>query len=143
MASVNDSVQASIVPLKISTDAGVTKKTIVCLQEAGFSFSVATTEELSQCGTHTGTGASTWEYTATIIVNTAPGVATEVSYSDLLALAAAKTEFLVYDQHPADGSEWYQSGSVIITSLTKTGGAEGLVKASMTLKGTSTLDITV
>jgi hypothetical protein len=143
MAAVTDSVQQSIVPLKISTDAGTTKKSIVCLQEAGFSFTTATTEEVSQCGTHTGKGASSWEYTTTIIVNTAPTAETEVSYADLLALAVAKTDFLVYDQHPSDGSDWYQSGTVFISNLTKTGGAEGLVKASMTLKGSGTLDIAV
>jgi hypothetical protein len=142
MAAVTDSVQQSIVPLKISTDDGTTKKSIVCLTDGGFSFSTATTSEVSQCGTHTGKGASDWEYTVTFIVNTNPG-ATEVSLGDLIALAGAKTDFLVYDQHPSDGTDWYLSGTVFISALSHTLGAEGLIKATATLKGVGTLDIAV
>jgi len=141
MADVLNSVQARVIPLRISTDGGTTKKILVCLQESGFSASTATTEEISQCGTHAGVGGNTWEYTATIIINTTPGATTEVSYEDLLALWNAQTQFLVYDNHPTDGTAWYQSGTVLITSLSKTGGAEGLVKASVTLKGVGNLDI--
>lgn len=142
MASAADSVQSTLTLAKISIDAGVTKKSLVCLTAFNFTGSTPTTDEDSWCGKHVGLGSNSFEWTGDIIVNTNPGASTEVSYADLLSIWNNQTLAIIYDQYPSDGSEWYQSASGYITNITKTQSAGQLVKATITFKGVGTLDIT-
>lgn len=141
MADAANSVQSTSTIAKISIDGGTTKKNIVCLTAFNFAGTTPTTEEDSWCGKHIGLGSNTMEWTADIIVNTSPDSGTEVSYADLLSIWTNQTQAIIYDQFPTDGTEWYQSATGYITALSKTQQAGSLVKASMTFKGTGTLDI--
>lgn len=141
MASVTDSVQSTAQVAQISTDDGTTKKSFVCLTGFNFTGSTPVTREESVCGSHIALGAITHEWTADIIVNTNPG-GTEVSFADLLAIWKNKTESIIYDQLPSDGSDWFMSASGYITAISKTAQVGSLIKASITFSGIGDLDIT-
>jgi hypothetical protein len=140
MASAADSVQSTSNIGQISTDAGTTKKSFVCLTGFNFTGSTPVTREESWCGSHVALGAITSEWTADLIVNTAPS-GTEVSFADLLAIWKNKTEAIIYDTLPSDGSDWYMSASGYITNITKTAQVGALVKATITFSGMGDLDI--
>lgn len=140
MADVANSLQSTLALLQISTDAGTTKKSLVCLTAANFAGTTPVNREDSWCGTAVGLGSNTFEWTADFILNTAPS-GTEISYEGLLAIWHAQTLALLYDSEPADGSNFYSSASVYITNITKTQQAGQLIKASITFSGVGVLDI--
>jgi hypothetical protein len=136
-------VQSSLVPLLISTDDGVTKKTLTCLVSANFSGTTTTTEEETQCGTFTGMGANKWEMSFDALTNLTPG-ATELSFEDMLSIWHNQTEVQVTMQYPASGtpgSDFFLQGNAYVSALgiaVQTGSSK---KFSGTLKGNGALDI--
>lgn len=136
-------VQGKLAVIKISVDAGVTKKNITCNQTWEFNGTTPVNKESSDCGTATGLGSNEWSIPFSGLVNITPTGASEVSYEDLLGIWNAQTLFQVYLPYPDPaGTDWYMSGDVYLTELTLTKATEELMKFSGTLTGSSALDIT-
>lgn len=135
--------QSNLVPLKISTDTGTTKKSIVCKKSWTFNHSTSTTEEETDCGVLLGIGANKWSFDVEGVVNTTPTGASEVSAEDLLGIANAQTKFLVYLDYPSgSGTDLYASGEAYLTDFKITNSVGNLMTFTGTISGTGTLDIT-
>jgi hypothetical protein len=135
-------VQGKLIPLKISTDAGVTKKSIVCLIDSPFESDKAINREQSQCGTHTAMGDQTWGWDVSGIVNLTPTGASEVSFEDLLALHVAETQVAVYMDYPVGvGTDFYISGNAWLSRIRLENPVGGLARFTARLEGDGTMDI--
>lgn len=86
-------VQGRNTPLAMSTD-DVTFKNILCNRAHNYNASVSTTDEESDCGVETATGAITATMDFDGLLNTTPNGATEMSFDAVHDLFLAKT--LVY-----------------------------------------------
>lgn len=134
--------QSNLVPLKISTDSGTTKKSIVCKKSWTFNHDTSTTEENTDCGVLLGLGANKWGFDVEGVVNTTPA-STELSAEDLLGIAHNQTLFLVYLDYPAAaGTDLYASGSAYLTNLKISNAVGSLMTFTGTISGTGALDIT-
>lgn len=135
--------QSNLVPIKISVDAGVTKKAIVCKKSWSFNGTTATNEDETDCGIHVGLGANKWGFPFEGVVNTTPTGASEVSAEDLLGIWNAQTLFLVYIDYPAAaGTDLYLSGSAYITEFNIVNQVGSLLIFSGRITGTGALDVT-
>jgi hypothetical protein len=135
--------QSNLVPLKISTDGGTTKKSIVCKKGFTFNHETPITEENTDCGVLIGLGSNKWSFDVEGVVNTTPTSGSEVSYEDLLGIANAQTQIDVYLDHPSgSGTDVYASGDAYITNLRFTNQVGSLHTFTATITGTGTLDIT-
>jgi predicted secreted protein len=135
------------VVLQISTDTGTTWKSLICEITNTSNFTRETsTSPLTKCDT--ATAAQTviplgysWSMDFDALVDTAPTTG-QVTYTDMKTLAVNGTTFLVRRQYDNTGSEFYESGSVIITSLSSPAPVDGYVGFSGTLTGSGALDLT-
>lgn len=134
--------QSNLVPIKISTDDGVTLQSIVCKKSWSFNGTTSVSEEETDCGTLIGLGSNKWSFPFEGVVNTTPTGATEVSAEDLLSIWHNQTQFIVYIDYPAgSGGDFYLSGDAYITDFTITNSVGSLMIFSGTITGTGTLDI--
>jgi hypothetical protein len=136
------------VKLEISTDSGTTWKELICeiTNTANFTRET-TTAPLTKCDTAsaaqeiTPTGYS-WSFDFEALTDTAPSV-TQVTYQDMKTLAINGTSFLARRQYNSSGTEFYESGSVYITSLSSPAAVDGFHSFSGTMQGSGAQDITV
>ena len=136
--------QGKLIPLKISTDGGTTKKSIVCLIDSPFESDKAINREQSQCGTHTSLGDQTWGWDVTGLVNLTPTAASEVSYEDLLALHVAETQAAVFMDYPVGtGTDFYMSGNAWISRIRLENPVNGLARFTARLEGDGTMGIAI
>lgn len=134
--------QSNLVPVKVSSDGGSTKKTIVCKKGWTFNHDTSTTEEETDCGTLRGIGSNTWSVDVEGVVNTTPA-STEVSAEDLLGFASAQTSLVIFLDYPVgSGTDLYASGTCYLTNFKITNQVGSLMTFSGTFSGTGTLDIT-
>ena len=130
------------IPLKISTDAGVTYKTVVCATTSKVSMSRDTKETDTKCGILSAAGSLKWTVNVDGVVNTTP-TGTETSYEDLLSIMSANTATLVKIESPvAAGTDFFISGSVVMSNLDLDLPSGDFVSFSCTLSGSGTVDIT-
>lgn len=129
--------------LKVSIDAGVTYKTIVCLSSWNFNGTTAVNREETQCGVLVGLGANEWGFDVDAVVDLTPTGASEVSWEDLLGMWNAQTLLLIRSAQPDPaGTDWYLQGSAYITNVTLTAQVGNNVKFNMTVSGSGALDVT-
>lgn len=131
--------------LFLSSDAGVTWKTLVCETSHTFNFTRNSSTTATKCDSGTSArslGAYEWSFQSSVVVKTDPG-ASEVSYEDLLGWSVAGTGILIRNANPSPaGTNYYHSGTVYITDLSKSSEVDGLVSADVTFSGDGALDIT-
>jgi hypothetical protein len=82
-----------------------------------------------------------WGFDFEALTDTAPS-STQVTYADVKTLAINGTSFLVRRQYDGTGSEFYESGTGYITSLTSPATVDGFHSFSGTIKGSGAQDIT-
>lgn len=136
------SVQGTNDKIELSSDGGSTWKFVICETSNTFNFTRNTTRTPTKCDGGTSAlsiGTYEWSFNAGIVVDTAP-TAGQCSYEELLSWAQAGTSLLLRNQNDATGVNYYHSGTVYITSLTKTSEAEGLVSAEIEFSGDGVLD---
>ena len=134
--------QSNLVPISLSSDAGVTYKTIVCNKGWTFNGSTSTTKEETDCGVLTGIGANEWSFDIDGVVNTTPGT-TEFSAEDLAGFWAGQTALKIKAEYPAvTGTDLYLQGDVYITSFKITKAVGSLLTYTATFTGTGTIDNT-
>src|SRR5690348_3129194 len=94
--------QASNYPILLSSDSGVTWKTLVCLKDWHVPVSTATSDTPTMCGTFVGLGDITFNPSGTAILDSTPS-GTQCAYEDLLMWQMNKTllQFKVAD--PSSG----------------------------------------
>jgi TP901-1 family phage major tail protein len=130
--------------LMLSSDSGTTWKTLVCETSHTFNFTRNSTTTATKCDSGTSArslGAYEWSFQSSVVVKTDPG-ATEISFEDLLSLSVAGTGVLIRSANPNPaGTNFYISGTVYITDLSKTAETDGLVSADVTFSGDGALDI--
>lgn len=137
--------QASNYPILLSSDAGTTYKTLVCIKDWHVPVSTATTDTPTMCGTFVGLGDITFNPSGTAILDSAPS-GTQVTYEDMLAWQMSKTllKFKVAD--PASGGSagtiFYLNGDCYVTETDVTFNNGTLVEFSWTLKSSGILDNT-
>jgi hypothetical protein len=129
-------VAARSVPVAISTD-GVTYKNAVCKKLWNLTLEKVTTEEESDCGTHAEVGATKITVDFEFILNTTPNGATEWGSDSVINWADAGT--LVYIKLTS-GSTYFRSVSGYFTNYTEAAPQGGLVAATVSFKGTGTID---
>lgn len=140
-------IRGQLVPLEISTDAGTTWKVLICLTSNDLNMTRETlTAPFTKCDTATAAqersaGALTWEIPFDALVDSAPLTA-QLTYADALMLMVNGTTVMIRQQYDATGSEWYVTGSAILTSLNQTNPADGFAGFSGTFSGTGPVDIT-
>jgi hypothetical protein len=135
--------QSNLVPVKLSADAGVTKKAVVCKKSWTFNGTTPVNEDETDCGPHIGLGANKWSIDVEGIVNTTPTGATEMSAEDLLGFWNSQTSLLIYLDYPSGaGTDLYASGSIYITNFQITNQVGSLITFSATFSGNGALDVT-
>ncbi len=87
------------IPLKISTDAGTTYKSVVCATTSGIEITRDISEKETKCGLLSTVGNAKWSANVEGVVNTTPA-GTEVSYEDLLGIIVNNTATLIKVESP-------------------------------------------
>ena len=142
MGAINGSVQG----IDIDVAGGTSYKTLVCLQNASVNTQSKLTTEDTNCGQFTAVGVPGMTVTFTAVCQTAPG-GSEVTYSSLLAAAAAGTQIAVRVQNPtvtgaSIGTVYYHQFSAYISDLKLDQSTTDVIKFSGTINSTGTLDVT-
>lgn len=141
-------IRGKLVILQVSTDTGTTWKDLICLVSNDLNMTRETqTAPITKCDDEGAAQeitptALTWEMPFDALVDDSP-LSTQLTYADALTIMNNGTTVLVRQQHDGTGSDFYESGSAIMTSLTRTAPADGYVGFSGTFAGTGALDITV
>lgn len=131
------------IPLKISTDAGTTYKSVVCATTSGIEITRDIVQKPTKCGDLTTVGNAKWSANVEGVVNTTPTALTEVSYEDLLGIIVNNTATLIKVESPvAAGTDFYIQGTVIMTGLNLSMPSGDFVEFTCTLTGSGVIDIT-
>jgi len=129
------------IPLKISTDAGTTYKSVVCATTSGIEITRDISEKETKCGPLSTVGNAKWSANVEGVVNTTPA-GTEVSYEDLLGIIVNNTATLIKVESPvAAGTDFYIQGTVIMTGLNLSMPSGDFVEFTCTLTGSGIIDI--
>jgi hypothetical protein len=141
-------IPGKLVKLEISTDTGTTWKELICEISNTANFTRNTTvSPLTKCDVASAAQEVTllgyeWGFDFEALTDTAP-TGTQLTYADLKTLAINATSFLVRRQYDATGSEFYESGTGYITSLSSPATVDGFHSFSGTITGSGAQDITV
>lgn len=141
-------IRGQLVLLQISTDDGTTWDDLICAISNDVNMTrETTTSPFTKCDSQTAAQELTplgysWEMPFDALVDTAP-TSSQVTYADMLTLFVNGTTVLVRQQYDGSGTEFFTSGSAILTSLSSARPADGFVGFSGTFSGTGALDITV
>lgn len=82
----------------VSTDDGVTFKTLICTTDASVSSSKSSTETDTRCGVLVSAGNDTTTFTGTAVTDDSPD-ANELSHNEMWALYLASTAFIIVQQN--------------------------------------------
>jgi hypothetical protein len=135
------------VKLEVSTDTGTTWKPLICeiTNTANFTRETATSP-LTKCDVATAAQSViplgySWSFDFDALVDDSP-TTSQVTYKDIQTLFVNGTTFLIRRQYDGTGTEFYESGNVIVTSLTSPAPVDGYVGFSGTFTGSGAIDIT-
>lgn len=140
--SVPTLIQSNLVPLMISTDSGVTYKSVLCKKSFNFNGTTPVNAEETDCGVSKGLGAIDWTVDFEGLVNTTPTTPTEMSAKQISDLWLAQTLVLVKFTTGSGGSNVYRQGSGYITDYTETNQVGNLISFTFTLNGVGSPDFT-
>lgn len=130
--------------IELSSNGGSTWKFVICETTNTFTGTRNSSKTPTKCDggtTAASKGTYEWSFSAGIVIDTAPTVG-QVSYEELLAWFVGGTDLLLRNQNDATGVNYYHSGTVFISSLSKSSEAEGLVTADIEFSGNGALDYT-
>jgi len=135
-------ISSSAVRVRLSFDAGITYKKVVCKQGFEVDITKEVTKEQSDCQQHVAVGNATdWSTNFEFILNLTPE-STECSAADIADAAQDGTLVYIKVDNADSSATYYRQGTGYITNYKETGPLNGLVKATGTLTGVGTLDLT-
>lgn len=127
-------VQGKDVLLSISTDNGVTHKTIVCLTKQGNELSATVNETETQCGNIVGIGTVKETIPFEGAVNVAPAAEQHVSYKELKAIVKAGNAVMYKQSYATTPDVVDSEGKAYITDLKSDMPVGNVVTFSATLR---------
>ena len=132
-------VQGELAPLYLSSDGGVTWKTLVCLETYKVPLATTVNESETNCGVAVGLGAIKFKPTGTAVMEAAPS-AGMVTYEDMVKWQTQKTLLMFKTEYPGSGAQYGQnialSGTCYVTDTTGTFQTGQVIKFDFTLNGT-------
>lgn len=135
----------SLMVFKISEDAGVTKKRLVCEISDGVQTTNALSEKESRCGTFTAIKSAKYVYSGTAICNMEPSVS-EVSFADVQQYQKAKTKLWFEYQNEAstdvtEGAGVYNQGYGYFTDSNLTANDGEVIEFTWSFSATGNVDL--
>lgn len=141
-------IQASGIPIKFSSDNGVTWKTLICLKNYNVPISRSTNESETFCGKSVGLGSLSFNPQGNAVCDTVPD-SDEVTLNQMLIWIEGKTELLFRTAYPeasgplgSIGDEFFVKGSCYIVSVNLIFATNDVVNFDFEARGFGTLDIT-
>lgn len=135
-------VQSSSVPVYISPN-GSTYYMIVCKRGITVNLDYTTTEEETDCGVITGTGATKWSFDIDAIVNLTPDIGTAYSYEQVLYWVNNQTLLYVRFNYPdSAGTDFKHEGQGYLKNLRGQLQQGSAMNFTVTFQGTGTLTTT-
>lgn len=133
MASTANILLGKVASMAISTDSGVTWKTIVCSVGDIVVRGTQTTgaETATRCGTHKAPGTSGWEISGAGAANSTI-ISTEVSINELATLFQNNTSFQVRVQNEDDPTDYYRQGDAYLSAYEETSAIDGFTGFTFT-----------
>lgn len=132
-------VQGELAPLQISSDGGVTWKTLVCLETYKVPLDTTVNEEETNCGVAVGLGAIKFKPSGTAVMEADPD-STMVTYEDMVKFQANKTLIMFKTEYPGSGAQYGKnialSGTCYVTSTSGTFQIGKVIGFDFTLTGT-------
>lgn len=138
------SIQSVSVPLELSSDGGITWKTVVCLTDWTLDLTVDNTVNQSFCGVDVGVSFPTFNGSVNAICETAP-ITNQLTYKTLAGWVNNLTKISFRIQSPGTGTignDFYHEGDCYITKLELKAQVKDTIKFSFDFIGTGVLDIT-
>jgi hypothetical protein len=140
-------IQASGIPIKFSSDSGVTWKTLICLKNYNVPITRSTNESETFCGKSVGLGALSFNPQGNAVVSTTPA-SDEVTLEQMLIWITGKTELLFRTAYPTAsgslgsiGDEFFVKGSCYIVSVNMVFATNDVVNFDFEARGFGDLDI--
>lgn len=136
--------QASSIPMSVSTDNGVTWKSIVCKKAMNFNGTLPTNVDDTDCGPAVGVGSPSFTFDFEAAANSTPD-STQMSVKALLAIHAASPAQLVLVRimYPVPGgTDLYIAGEAYLTSFNVEGTTGNVISFNGTFTGNGSVDTT-
>jgi len=131
-------VQGELAPLYLSSDDGVTWKTLVCLETYKVPLDTTVNEDETNCGVAVGLGAIKFKPSGSAVMEAAPDNSM-VTYKDMVGWQVAKTRLMFKTEYPGSGGTYGQnialSGFCRVTSTSLTSQVGQVIKFDFTLNG--------
>lgn len=136
-------IQGSLQNIQINLDG--TFKTLVCLSNSSVATTVDTSTDQTNCGSFTSPGNPSMAIDFDAVCESMPTI-TQVSYTELLAAIANKTQITVKVESPssaglAEGEVYYHEFNAYLTALTLTQSTSEFIKFSGSIASTGTLTV--
>lgn len=131
--------QGELAPLSLSSDGGITWKTLVCLETYKVPLDTTVNEDETNCGVAVGLGAIKFKPTGTAIMEVNPD-STMVTYEDMVKWQTGKTLIMFKTEYPASGGQYGKnialSGTCYVTATGGTFQTGKVITFDFTLTGT-------
>lgn len=138
-----NSIQGELAPIMVSSDGGITWKTIVCLETANIPLATTVNEVETNCGVGVGLGAIKFNPAGSAVCEATPTSA-QVTYKDMVQWQVNKTLIMFKVEYPGSGGTYGQnlalSGTCYVTATDVTTQTGQLIKFTFTLTGTGTVN---
>lgn len=140
-----NSVQGELAPLYLSSDGGVTWKTLICLETYNVPLATTVNETETNCGLAVGLGVIKFTPSGSAVMDTQPS-ASQVTYEDMLKWQVNKTVIMFKSEYPFSGPGYGAnvslSGTCYVTATDITLQVSQVIKFTFTLTGTGTVNTT-
>lgn len=136
-------IQGELAPLYLSSDTGVTWKTLVCLETYDVPLQTTVNQTETNCGVAVGLGAIKFDPKGSAVCEAAP-TNSQVTYKDMVQWQTAKTLLMFKTEYPYSGGQYgvnvALSGTCFVTATDLTAQTGQVLKFSFTLTGTGTVN---
>lgn len=140
-----NSIQGELAPLYISSDGGITWKTLVCLETYDVPLQTTVNQTETNCGVAVGLGAIKFNPKGSAVCEASP-LTSQVTYKDMLGWQVNKTLVMFKSEYPGSGGQYGQnfalSGTCYVTDTDVTLQTGQVIKFTFTLTGTGTVNTT-
>jgi hypothetical protein len=140
-----NSIQGELAPLYISSDGGITWKTLVCLETYDVGLDTTVNQEETNCGVAVGLGAIKFAPTGSAVCEASP-TTSQVTFKDMVGWQVAKTLVMFKSEYPYSGGQYGAnlalSGTCYVTSTKVTLQTGKVITFTFTLTGTGTVNTT-
>jgi hypothetical protein len=139
-------IQASAVPLRLSDNAGVSFKDVVCLLNYDVPLETQVNQVDTWCGTASGYGNIRFNPKGSAVCEANPDNSTQVTLNEMLNWQVNKTPLLFKVEYPGSGGSagmnFFISGSCRVTTTDfKASGPNDTIQFDFTLTGEGVVDI--